>query len=754
MHSSSDNSARLFNPCAAALLLLLSSRAIAANLAPPTGQPPAKFRDLKVYTTSAPDPADASRIVATMKLLNGGAHPLYVNIALNGNEAAGCAATSFAGRVEAGKDATWNFDLRPPEGLTYEVLKGTISFGEEAAAPDRELYIAVHGPDPADFADPRVERISARAQVVATHAPRTEKHIQRLTDAPEQKADSGGLVIATRGASPFRIAMGAPDAASGLAEAVADLQRCVEIKSGAKLPLVAAAEAGPAIRIRRMPAPSGWPNAEAYRMRTINGELVIEATTDEGLRNGVYGLLTDHLDCHWFMPKQLGEEIVVPSDRSVYLASIDETRAPSFSSSIGMSWGSAPRWDRQNRSIINRGRMNFGHAWAGFIDRNLYPFDKFPDMWSRDRAGNIQVSDSTWSSTNFCSTSPEVIRIVAEKINAHFDANPDAIVASIDPNDLAPLCQCDRCLALDASYGVTPQDDKQMADRLVHFSKEVHDRLKPEHKQKYLGVLAYGLQTRPPKRAVPHPYHATTVCDFPYYFDHTRPFNDPTSSYNREFAAIVKGWAAAVKQLGFYDYYGHFDFFGPWGIVHKMREDLPAFRDAGGTFIVIESQPNFSMNGLNLYVAARLVWDVDADVDVLVEEYVTKFYGPAAEPMRAFFRGAERHYALTRPGVQAAQRVGARLHFWSELDDHLQRAEALTRGLSGADQRFADRIAFHRDGFAFGRLAFELPTRASDQEFRSQTKAQFDRMKAKYTASDAYWPTMIAPYFYPEVDLR
>ncbi len=612
--------------------------------------------------------------------------------------------------------------------------------------------------------------------MIGTHAPRTLPRIKALVAATKPSTSQATpLLLAAGGSSKYQIAFdllvsppGAtqltfeqyPSAAGRtateieLAEAIEDLRRCVQAKSGAALPVVAAVPAGaaPAIRVRMTPELPGKPHPDSYRLRTEGDDVIVEATTPEGLRNGIYGLLTDHLDCHWFMPKQLGEEIVILADHSVSMTPMDETRRPSFASSIGMSWGSAPRWDRQNRSVINRGRMNFGHAWAGFIDRNVYPFDKFPDMWSRDRAGKIQVNDSSETSTNFCSTNPDVIRIVAEKINAQFDASPDAIVASIDPNDLAPLCLCDRCLALDASYGVTPQDDKQMADRLVHFSKEIHDRLKPQHKEKYLGILAYGFQTRPPKKAVPHPHHVATVCDFPYYFDHTRPFNDPTSPYNREFEAIVKGWGAKVKQLGFYDYYGHFNFFGPWGIVHKMREDLPAFRDAGGTFVVIESQPNFSMNGLNLYVAARLAWDVDADVDVLVEGYVTKFYGPAAEPMREFFRATERHYALTRPGVQAAHRVGARPEFWSELDGHLQRANDLARGLTGAEQRFADRIAFHRDGFSFGRRAFELPARAGDAAFQKESKAEFDRMKAKYTTDDAYWPTMIAPYFYPTLD--
>ena len=79
------------------------------------------------------------------------------------------------------------------------------------------------------------------------------------------------------------------------------------------------------------------------------------------------------------------------------------------------------------------------------------------------------------------------------------------------------------------------------------------------------------------------------VCQFPRLFDHSRPFNDPTSKYARRFDELVKGWGSRLKQLGFYDYYGHYTFFGPWAIVHKMREDLPAFHDAGGTFVMLEA---------------------------------------------------------------------------------------------------------------------------------------------------------------------
>lgn len=724
--------------------------------------PPARYRDLKVYTTSAPHPSDANRIVATMQLVNNGKQPLDVIVALEPDQASGFGGTKFLGRIEPGKQAPIAFDLKPPADFKRSVLRGSIGFDGEGKPADRELYVAVQGPDPADFNDKWVTKITAKAEVVGTHAPRTVESVAGAVQQMQGKNAPGGpaVVLAEGGATKYQVELSAPEDPA-LAEAVADLQHVFKQVAEATLPLVkgdpAKAVPSPAVRIRLATNLPNWPHAEAYRLTAGPDDVVIEAPNVDGLRNGVYSLVTDHLDCHWFVPKRLGEELPAPADKSIRIRRVTETKGPSFFSSPSMSWSSAPRWDRQNRAVINRGRMNFGHAWQNMLTPAQFPYDKFPDMWSRDRSGKVQQFDSNWSATNFCTTSPEVLKIVAEKINAQFDANPDAIVASLDPNDLAPMCQCDRCLAVDAMYGVKPDDDKQMADRLLHFTKEIHGRLKPEHKPKYLGVLAYGFQTRPPKKAVPIPQFATTACQFPSYFDHTRPFNDPTSSYNRDFHEIVKGWGSRVKQLGFYDYYGHYNFFGPWGILHKIREDMPAFKELGGTFVVIESQPNFAMHGLNLYVAARLVWDIDADVDAVAEEYVTKFYGPAASPMRDFYRATERHYALTRPGTQAALRVARDPEFWRETDEHLKRAEAAVAAMKdGPGKRFADRIAFTRDGYTFGKLMFELEGRRGqrvDVAKLQEAKPVIAQFRAKYeAANDDYWPTLTPTYFWPDID--
>ncbi|HVF09717.1 MAG TPA: DUF4838 domain-containing protein [Abditibacteriaceae bacterium] len=753
---------------------------------------PERYRDFKVYATSEPDPKDAGRILVTVQFHNEGKRTLQARARLNANAKAGFKGGETTITLAPQSESKWTFELRPADDLRYEVLTGDIFFGNVRA---REFYIAVQGPDPADIPDisldgavdwegnvgpsPEVtqrkgiRRITAKAEAVGAYAPVVPGSSKGSTP-PARKTPL--LTLAAAGRTKYRIiAEPMPRAQDGsqltpeawgkvekprlgereLAFAVGDLQRCLKLMSDAVLPVTNDAKApSPAIRLR-LNDKRKWAHPDAFHLLTTRGgDVVIESGHLDGLRQGIYSLLTDHLDCHWFLPGQVGEEIPRPANRTVVIGQINEEQKPSFFSVSGMGWGANRDWDWRNRSFINRGRMSFGHSWRSLISPDEFPYDKFPDMWARDRQGKVRVFDTGWSWTNFCPTSPQVLDVVAKKVNASLK-NPDVLVASIDPNDYSIHCLCDRCLAVDASFGVTQQDGTYVTDRMLNFSREIYNRLEPENKDKYLGILVYAYQIKMPNKARPHEHHTGIVCHMDWVYDHTRPFNDPTSPQNAEFYRHFVGWSKMLPRMGFYDYYGHYRLFGPWGIVHKFREDLPAFRDMGGTYLMIEAQPNFAMHGFNLYIASQLTWNVDADVDALMEEFFTKFYGPAAEPMRKYWLAIERRYALARPGPDAIDRVTANPELWRELDGYLKQAEAI---VAGADQRFRNRITFNRDGFEMGRRQHELIRKyaqpAAELNYE-QTVAYvkegtqwLSEMKKKYPSADGYYPSLIASYLY------
>jgi hypothetical protein len=758
------------------VLLLLASLADAATPFP-------GYRALKVYSTSVPDAQDPAKIVASTLFRNQSDDAVTISAVLGAGKVLGFRGDRFTARIQPRATALWVWSFTVPGDFTREVLAGSIAVN---GRPERDLYLTVQGADPEDFNDKALVKITDRAQVVATYVPRARSSILAEQAYRKGQRPRPVMTLATQGKTDYAIVVEAlPRTPTGedalacwkgeqltepqkeLLAAVEDLQRCLELQSGATLPIMSRS-GRPAILLRIAdPGEAAKDLQAAYRLRTAGKDVFIEANDVEGLRNGVYGLLTDHLDAHWFQPKELGEEIAIPKDKTVRLPALDEVQGSDWFSVAGVSWGAERLWDERLRAFTNRGTMNFGHAWAGFVNKSEYPYEKYPEYYARDREGKILEMDNGWSGTNFCSTNPEVLDIVAKKVNERFAANPDAPVVSIDPNDYGKMCLCDNCLALDKQYGQEKEDGTEVSDRMLHFSREIYQRLDPKYKDKYLGILVYGYQIELPKSAKPHARHAGTICNMAWTYDHSRPWNDPTSPQNRRFYELVKGWGALLPQYGYYDYYGHWTAFGPWSMVSKLREDLAAFHDLGGTFLVHEAQPNLAAQGLNHYIAGRLSWDIHADVDLLLEELFTNYYGPAAEPMRNYWLAGERWYNTERPGTTNPPRVYFHPQFWTELDGYLRAAREIAAELPPAQQRFADRVQVASDGFEYGRLLFEYDRdfgrfsklagkeavdHAAALEYIDTHRSRMTEIAKKYPPGDPYWPMLMPSYLLPNLD--
>lgn len=73
-----------------------------------------------------------------------------------------------------------------------------------------------------------------------------------------------------------------------------------------------------------------------------------------------------------------------------------------------------------------------------------------------------------------------------------------------------------------------------------------------------------------------------------------------------------------------------------------------------------------ALDHLNLYVQSRLLWDVDQDIEALLDEYHRLFYGPVADPMQKAFDEAERNYNLYFRGTDL-EKLQLRVSFLEQL---------------------------------------------------------------------------------------
>jgi hypothetical protein len=114
---------------------------------------------------------------------------------------------------------------------------------------------------------------------------------------------------------------------------------------------------------------------------------------------------------------------------------------------------------------------------------------------------------------------------------------------------------------------------------------------------------------------------------------------------NRSVDQIISGWSQKCEKFGIREYYS----VNPWdrdqpaaargSSIKYLGRTIPAFHQAGARFMSAEASDNWGPNGLGYYLAARILWDVKEtnQAESLVEDFLTRAFGKAKEPMRAFY---------------------------------------------------------------------------------------------------------------------
>lgn len=502
---------------------------------------------------------------------------------------------------------------------------------------------------------------------------------------------------------------GKPDAAivvgrnapAEIVTAARELQTYVLRTSGAQLAIREAGVSGPeAVQIRLMVArpedrigsrPStGFRHADGYAIHSSGRTITITGGSPRGALYGAYAFIERVLGVRWFMPTALGEDIL--EARTIPVPDLDVVHDPGFASIGGFAWQGGPgaaEWEARMRARVGP-PVSFGHNWENILRLT-------PENLARHPEAFALVAGKRGGSDQLCTTDATVIQATITAARAWFDAHPESPLFSISPNDGSAFCECDRCRKIDALYGAR---DGQLADRFTHYANEVLAALAKTHPGRQVGILAYDRYTAPPQQAKPARGYATLVTHMPWEFCHVHAMDEPSCPTNRRFLEYLKGWAKLTPHAGVYEYYGHFLIMAPWPIVPSIRRDIPFLHTLGVERFESETQQNWATQGLNFYVAAKLADDPSIDVDALLSEYFSRFYGPAAEPMRRYvsiFERAMRQTTARGDGgfTWVSMFTPALIE---ESGTALAQAEVAARS---GPEKFQSRVAFARTGFGY-----------------------------------------------------
>jgi len=498
--------------------------------------------------------------------------------------------------------------------------------------------------------------------------------------------------------------------------------------SGAELKIASRPPSGAAVMLRvdagLNPAPKGsrgWAGSRGYRLHVDGNKLHVIGSDALSVLHGVYALLERHLGVRWLWPAKLGE--IVPKQKTVRVGQLDATCIPDFP----VRWVGGGDWALRHgaNAMVRIGKERVGVKWKWHFHTftTLIPADKYydqhPEWWPFIKGKRQKPRKRHSHSMQLCTTNPEMIKEMTRNLIAVLDKEPDIDIIALSPNDGGGFCECEKCRALDE-----PGRDwfARYSKRLAALNNAVAREVVKHHPNVLIKVGAYAMYLRRPldQDLAPTRNQLVQICHI--YCCHNHPVQsdkcvDKTASKgrnfmpNRVFRGMIQDWKKVTDHLFIYEYYtlgGPTRAGFPWPLVHTMRKDMPYYHKVGAEgFYTQLSDSMFYRCGMNYYVAAKLAWDTSLDVDALMADYCEHAFGPAAEPMLAWFRRMDQ--AMVDADVCLSYGLGNTHRFGPKVFTDEVMAEAgalLDRAMAAASQGLCHRrVLFFKRGFDEAREA-------------------------------------------------
>jgi len=342
----------------------------------------------------------------------------------------------------------------------------------------------------------------------------------------------------------------------------------------------------------------------------------------------------------------------------------------------------------------------------------------------------------------WCTTHPEVLRRTVAAVKGYFRKNPRAPWIGLGPNDGRGFCECGRCRGLDAGDWDPFSNDISVTDRYIHFFNAVLHEVHKEFPGKKLCFYSYSLYMRPPLREKPDAHIVPAFA--PITLCRVHGMNNAICPERSYYGYLMKEWGKLVPEVFERGYYYNLACPGfPFSKVHAIRDETSyAFRH-GVKGWRVECIPCWGSHTPTLYVAARLMWNADADVDSLLEDFYSTFFGPAAGPMQRYL---ERMDAALRDGDF---HTGSSFNMPDFYSPEVMRGGKADLGLAAelaGDTLYGRRVALFRTTYDFLAAFLEMLSHRNALRF-VQAKGALDGMRAILSRAARHDPPILHPRF-------
>jgi len=445
-----------------------------------------------------------------------------------------------------------------------------------------------------------------------------------------------------------------------------------------------------------------------------------------GNANAVYTFLQDIIGVRWLYPGDLGTDY--PDRTSLRIAPFAYRHHPQFRSRSGLfnqlelgyiKPSPTQDWAKHQRVLLHSLDMLGGHYFKDWWEKYG---ETRPELFALQVDGTRGTFPEAEHRRKLCEGEPAVWETWLQEQVSLLNDYPHQTVLPAMPNDGYFDGHCtdprsrawdpkpsetDERIQLKWAHGVT-QSWPPLSDRYVTFANtlaEMAEQRFPE-KELFVSTNAYGDVGRPkPVHAIPR--DNVLIIGVNNFHGRDKAFRDQHRADFLNWASISKSmiWRPNLGNQG-----GRM-----WGLpdvpFQELADDFHFVAEHGVMGVFFDTLfEHWATMAPYYYLVCQLAWDPRADHQALLEDYLTRCYGPAAAPMRDYWLLMERtrrqlvdtvaspYSAYSVPEFYTAE-------FFVAAEQLISQANALTQS---ADDKYTRRVEFTHCGLVYTQAIVEI----------------------------------------------
>lgn len=440
-----------------------------------------------------------------------------------------------------------------------------------------------------------------------------------------------------------------------------------------------------------------------FNIKTVGRSVFVYGYTDEGTQFGAYQLLSMLFNYDFY---GVDTYTIDSGIKNVRLKNYNVTDVPDIElRATNYQFLMSDKVTAQRLRLTNFGDLCIPvggktvHNSFAYIDPNKHK-DKADKWFSTDK------KNLCYTARGNADELAAMQSIVFNTIKDKFIEYPNRNVITMTHEDTQTLCTCDACSALAAHYGGSQAAsiikflNKVCADIDGWFETEEGAPYKRDYQ---VWFFAYHATNQPPvKKNASGQYEliddevimSDHLCA---YFaetnaDYTKSFYD-ADSVNVQYAENLKGWAILSKKLPFWMYSTNFSYFlTPYNTFNTMQETYKCAIENKVYYIYDQGQSNQTGSAtgwswLKIYLYSKLTWNIDQNIDELINRFMEGYFGAGAENMKKLFY---EYKSFATYQTEKLGYTGSRSIFYNALNSELWPKQLLTAWTGYATQALED----------------------------------------------------------------